>query len=142
VRELIDHAHSAHPDPNLIKQAKSSLWWDDSSALRRPPDIQQGARRARDAGVTGYVPSLEAYSFVATVAEEGQSWLKGKRPVPLGFGWLEPGDPPYYELPVRVNRIAYREFSRNPTCRLSSTKRSWGESSSAKHPHRNWSMAF
>ncbi len=64
--------------------------------------------------MTGYVPSLEAYSFVATVAEEGQMWLKGKRQVPLGFGWLEPGDPPYDELPMRVNRIAYREFSHNP----------------------------
>ncbi len=106
--------HSAHLDPLLIKQARSSLWWDDSPALRRPQDIQQGAKRARDAGVTGYVPSLEAYSFVATVAEEGQMWLKGKRQVPLGFGWLEPGDPPYDELPMRVNRIAYREFSHNP----------------------------
>ena len=34
--------------------------------------------------------------------------------MPLGFGWLEPGDPPYDELPMRVNRIAYREFSRDP----------------------------
>jgi hypothetical protein len=106
--------HSAHLNPSLIKQAKRSLWWDDSPALRRPQDIQQGAKRARDAGVTGYVPSLEAYSFVATVAEEGQTRLKGKKQVPLGFGWLEPGDPPYDELPMRVNRIAYREFSNNP----------------------------
>ena len=106
--------HSAHLDPDLIKQARNSLWWDESPALRRPQDIQQGARRARDAGVTGYVPSLEAYSFIATVPEEGQAWLKGRRQVPLGFGWLAPGDPPYDELPMRVNRIAYREFSRNP----------------------------
>jgi hypothetical protein len=106
--------HSAHINADLLKQARSSLWWDDSPALRRPQDIQQGARRARDAGVTGYVPSLEAYSFVATVAEEGQAWLKGRRQVPLGFGWLHPGDPPYDELPMRVNRIAYREFSHNP----------------------------
>ena len=106
--------HSAHLDPDLIKQAKSSLWWDDSPALRRPQDIRAGALRAREAGVTGYVPSLEAYSFVATVAEEGQAWLKGRRQVPLGFGWLKEGEPPYGELPMRVNRIAYREFSRNP----------------------------
>jgi hypothetical protein len=106
--------HSAHLDPALIKRARSSLWWDDSPALRRPQDIDAGALRARGAGVTGYVPSLEAYSFVATVAEEGQAWLKGRRQVPLGFGWLEEGEPPYGELPMRVNRIAYREFSRNP----------------------------
>jgi hypothetical protein len=106
--------HSANLDPALIQNAKSSLWWDDAPALRGPREIQAGARRARDAGVTGYVPSLEAYSFVATAAEEGQGWLKGKRQVPLGFGWLEPGEPPYDELPMRVHRIAYREFSRDP----------------------------
>ncbi len=114
--------HSAHLDPDLIKQAKSTLWWDDSPALRRPQDIQAGALRARQAGVTGYVPSLEAYSFVATVAEEGQAWLKGRRQVPMGFGWLKEGEPPYGELPMRVNRIAYREFSRNPDLSLQGYK--------------------
>jgi len=34
--------------------------------------------------------------------------------VPFGFGWLRPGDQPFDELPLRVNRIAYREFSRQP----------------------------
>ncbi len=106
--------HSAHLDPALIGRARSSLWWDDAPALRQPQDIKAGALRARSAGVTGHVPSLEAFSFVATVAEEGQEWLKGKRQVPLGFGWLDVGEPPYFELPMRVNRIAYREFSRDP----------------------------
>jgi hypothetical protein len=68
--------HSAHLDPQLIRQARHSLWWDESPALRRPQDIQQGAAEPH-AGVTGYVPSLEAYSFVPTEAEEGQAWLKG-----------------------------------------------------------------
>jgi hypothetical protein len=111
---LVFTPHSSNPEPALIKQARSSLWWDDSPALRRPQEVRAGARRARDLGVTGYVPSLEAFTFVATEAEEGQAWLKGRRQVPLGFGWLEPGDPPYDELPMRVNRIAYREFTRNP----------------------------
>jgi hypothetical protein len=65
-------------------------------------------------GVTGYVPSLEAFTFVAAEAEEGQAWLEGRRQVPLGFGWLDPGEPPYGELPMRVRRVAYREFSRDP----------------------------
>jgi hypothetical protein len=64
--------------------------------------------------VTGYIPSLEAFSFVPTEAEEGQAWLKGRRQVPLGFGWLKPEHSPYDELPLRVNRIAFREFSRDP----------------------------
>lgn len=111
---LVFTPHSANLEPALIKQTKSSLWWDDSPALRRPQEIQAGARRAQAAGVTGYVPSLEAFTFVATNAEEGQEWLKGKRQVPLGFGWLEPGDTPYDELPMRANRLAYREFTRDP----------------------------
>ena len=111
---LIFSPHSAHPEPDLIKRARSSLWWDDSPALRRPQEIRAGARRAREIGATGYVPSLEAFTFVAAEAEEGQAWLEGRRQVPLGFGWLGPGEPPYGELPMRVNRIAYREFSRDP----------------------------
>jgi len=106
--------HSAHLDARLIRQARSSLWWDESPALADPAAIQRGARRARDAGVTGYVPSLEAYSFVPTHPEEGQKYLVGRRQVPLGFGWLKPDQHPYRELPLRVNRIAYREFSRQP----------------------------
>lgn len=111
---LVFSPHSAHPEPDLIRQARSSLWWDDSPALRRPQEVRAGARRAREIGASGYVPSLEAFTFVATEAEEGQAWLKGRRQVPLGFGWLEPGAPPYDELPMRVQRIAYREFVRNP----------------------------
>jgi hypothetical protein len=106
--------HSAHPEPSLIKRAKGSLWSDDSPARRGPREIRANARRASRAGMTGYVPSLEAFTFVAAGAEEGQPWLKGRRQVPLGMGWLKAGDPPYEELPVRVNRIAYREFSRDP----------------------------
>ncbi|MDR3617723.1 MAG: hypothetical protein P4L85_00090 [Paludisphaera borealis] len=106
--------HSAHPEPSLIQQARASFWSDDSPARRGPLDIQANAQRARREGMTGYVPSLEAFTFVASVAEEGQPWLKGQRQVPLGLGWLRPGDPPYDELPVRVNRVAFREFSRNP----------------------------
>jgi hypothetical protein len=111
---LVFTPHSAHPEPDLIKRARSCLWWDDSPALRRPQEIRAGAQRAREIGATDYVPSLEAFTFVAAEAEEGQAWLKGKRQVPLGFGWLAPGEPPYDELPMRVNRVAYREFSRDP----------------------------
>lgn len=111
---LIFTPHSSHPEPELIKKARSSLWWDDAPARGRPREVRAGARRARAIGATGYVPSLEAFTFVATAAEEGQAWLQGRRQVPLGFGWLDSGDPPYDEPPIRAQRIAYREFSRNP----------------------------
>jgi hypothetical protein len=119
---LVFSPHSAHPEPDLIKKAKGSLWWDDSPALRRPQEIRAGARRAREIGATGYIPSLEAFNFVAVEAEEGQPWLKGMRQIPLGFGWLTPCDPPYGELPMRVQRAAYREFARNPDLTLDAYK--------------------
>ncbi|HTG43124.1 MAG TPA: twin-arginine translocation signal domain-containing protein, partial [Verrucomicrobiae bacterium] len=106
--------HSAHLDAKLIQQARLSLWSDDSPALRDPAAIQRNAQRAQQAGVTGYVPSLEAFTYVPTHAEEGQTYLVGQRQIPLGFGWLNPGQIPYEELPIKVNRVAYREFSREP----------------------------
>lgn len=106
--------HSAHLDADLIRQARRSLWWDDAPALKTPRVIQASLQRARAAGVTGITPSLEAFSFVATEAEEGQAWLKGRRMVPFGLGWLAPGEPPYDELPVRVQRLACRAFGRDP----------------------------
>jgi len=118
--------HSAPPEPSLSKRAKGSLWFDEAPARHGPAAIRAGAQTARELGATGYVPSLEAFTFVATAAEEGQEWLKGKRQKPLGFGWLPPGDPPYDELPIRVNRVAYREFSRDPDLSLEAFKRILG----------------
>ncbi|MBY0395479.1 MAG: hypothetical protein K2X91_03280, partial [Thermoleophilia bacterium] len=123
---LVFTPHSARPEPDLIRRARSSLWWDDSPARRGPAEIRDGARRARAIGATGFVPSLEAFTFVATAAEEGQDWLKGRRQVPLGFGWLSPGDPPYDELPIRVNRLAYRAFTRDPDLSLDAFKAQLG----------------
>ena len=106
--------HSAHLDPALIKRARSSLWWDDSPALRRPQDIRAGARRAREAGVTGYVPSLEAFTLRRHGGRGGPGVAQGEASGAPGLRLAGAGDPPYDELPMRVNRIAYREFSRDP----------------------------
>jgi hypothetical protein len=106
--------HSAHVDRELIKKAKSSLWSDDSTALKRPADVQRNAKLARDAGINGYMPSLETFSYIATEAEEGQAWLKGRRHVPLGMGWLRPEQHPYRELPIAVQRAAMAAYSHDP----------------------------
>ena len=103
---LVFTPHSAYLDSGLIRRAGDSLYSDDAPALGTPQRVREGARRAKQAGVGGYVPSLEAFSYVATEPEEGQHWLVGRRQVPLGFGWLRPGQMPYGELPLRVNRIA------------------------------------
>jgi hypothetical protein len=119
--------HSAHFDEKLIKQARASLWSDDGPSLRTPEAIQRGAQRGKNAGVTGYVPSLEPFTFVASHAEEGEKYLIGKRQAPFGLGWLKPDEMPLNELPVRVNRIAYREFSRDPDLPMDEFKRRLGD---------------
>ena len=107
--------HSAHVERDLIVKARTSLWSDDAPALHDPQAIQARSQSARDAKITGYIPSLESFSYVATHVEQGRPDLVGKRQVPFGFGWLKPGENPYNELPIRVNRIAFREFSNDPT---------------------------
>src|SRR5262245_10401434 len=106
--------HSAHPDARLIGRARDALWSDDAPARRTPQAIRDGARRARREKCTGYVPSLEAFTYVPTEPEEGEHYLVGRRRVPYGFGWLKEGQMPYDELPIRVNRIAYRAYTRDP----------------------------
>jgi hypothetical protein len=118
--------HSAHLDAALIAKSRTSIWSDDAPALHDPQTIAARARQAREAGVTGYVPSLEAFSYVPTHAEEGRADLAGKRQIPFGFGWLRPGDMPYDELPARVNRVAFREFSNDPALPFDEFKRRLG----------------
>lgn len=106
--------HSAHPEPDLIRQAPASFWSDDPPARRGPREIREGARRARQVGCSGYLPSFEAFTYVYQEPEEGQRYLVGRRQLPLGCGWLPPGKMPYDELPARLNRFAFREYTRNP----------------------------
>ena len=42
-------------------------------------NISAGARKARDAKCSDYLPSLECYSYVTTHEEFGEPWLVGKR---------------------------------------------------------------
>jgi len=106
--------HSAHPDARLIAQARAAIWSDDAPARRDPTAIRDNAQRARREMCNGYIPSLESFTYIPTEPEEGQQYLVGKRRVPFGFGWLKPGQQPYNELPIRINRIAFREYTRSP----------------------------
>jgi len=106
--------HSAHIDPKLIQQSKTSICWDDSPTRGTPAGIREAARKAQQFKITGFIPSLEAYSFVMEHPEGGEAHLVGKRLKPFGFEWLADGQMPFNEMLVRVNRIAYREFTRNP----------------------------
>lgn len=123
---LIFTPHSAHLDTDLIRAAKSSIWWNDAPALHTWREIRDGARQAKESGLSGYVPSLEAFCYKLEHAENGEPEIVGKQLKPFGFPWLHDGKMPYNELPVRVNRIAYREFTRNPNLTEDGFKRILG----------------
>ena len=106
--------HSAAIEPELIARARGSWWWNAAPCRFDIPGIRAGARRAREAHCTAFMPSLECYTYIQTHEEFGEPWLKGRRQVPFGFGWLPEGASPYRELPVRAARLAYREYTANP----------------------------
>jgi hypothetical protein len=106
--------HSAAIEPGLIAKAHGAWWSNDGPARFNLAGIRAGARKAQEAHCTGWVPSLESFSYVPTKTEFGEPWLVGRRQIPFGFGWLKQGENPYRELPLRAIRIYYRELSANP----------------------------
>ena len=106
--------HSAYLDPELIRQAKISLYWDPSPSFGQPALIQAAARKAKQAGVTGFVPDFAPWNYVYSGPDMGHQFLVGTRASPFCFGWLMPGETPMHELLLRLDRLAYKEFSRNP----------------------------
>lgn len=97
-----------------MAQARHAWWWNDGPARLDIGKIREGARLARGAQCSGYVPSLECFSYVAVNPEFGESWVVGRRQIPFGFGWLQEGANPYRSLPVRAIRIAFRELAADP----------------------------
>jgi hypothetical protein len=111
---LIFAPHSSHFDSSLMARAKTTVYWSDATGLRTPREVADAARTARHHGFTGFIPSLEAFSYVPDAPEAGEPWVVGKRHKPFGFGPLGEGKMPYDALPVRVQRFAYRAFSQDP----------------------------
>ena len=62
----------------------------------------------------GFIPSLEAFSYVATAPEAGEPSVVGKRHQPYGFDAMGEGRMPYDTLPVRVQRFAFKTYSQEP----------------------------
>ncbi len=118
--------HSAPITPELLKSAPHSIWWDMVAVKGTPSQIRESARKARAAGVNSFVPTLESYSFQVKYPEGGEAYMIGRREKPFGFEWLKDGDNPYTSLLIRVNRIAYREFSQNPDLDFEDFKRVLG----------------
>ncbi len=101
--------HSAHIDPDLMKQAKSSVFSDEGISLGTPAKLRDSARLARKHGLSGYIASCEPFSCI-----DGPPGSSKPRQKPFHFEWLRDGEMPLNELPARINRIAYREYTANP----------------------------
>jgi len=101
--------HSAHIDDALAKQARSALYWNDGLTIGTPARIRDGARTARERGLSGYITSCEPFSCI-----DGPPGSNKPRQKPFHIPWLRDGEMPLNELLVRVNRIAYREYTKNP----------------------------
>ena len=119
--------HSSHFDAELIARAKTSIYWSDTPILGSPHGVANAARAARQHGVSGFVPSMEAFSYVAQGPDGGEPWLIGKRMKPFGLDALGEGKMPYRFLVPRVQRFAVREFSADPELKLTDFKRRLGE---------------
>ena len=115
---LCFNPHSAHLDAEMVRRAGSTMFWNDAPSLRTPEGIRDGARRAKEFGMTGFVPSLEPFSYVMPREEFGAGGV-GERIVQLGFDWMPPKKMSLTELPARVQRLAYREFTNNPKLEMS-----------------------
>jgi hypothetical protein len=110
-----------------MARAKTTISWSDATALRTPREVADAARAARQHGVTGFIPSLEAFSYIAEATEAGEPWVVGKRHKPFGFDPLGEGKMPYNALPVRVQRFAYRAFSQDPDLAFAKFERQLGK---------------
>jgi hypothetical protein len=102
--------HSAHIDPELLKQAHSSVYSDQGISLGTPAKLRDSARLTRQRGISGYLASCEPFSCV-----DGPPGSAKPRQKPFHFEWLRDGAMPLNELPARVNRIAYREYTAEPS---------------------------
>ncbi|MES2708097.1 MAG: hypothetical protein V4726_16005 [Verrucomicrobiota bacterium] len=111
---LVFTPHSAHFDSDLIRQAKGSIFSGPEAVLGTPATISAAAQSAKKHGVNGYLPSLEAFSYPVTRAEGGEPFFIGRRRQPLGLDPEKEGRMPYNSLLCRVQRLAVREFSREP----------------------------
>ncbi|MEY2410882.1 MAG: hypothetical protein QOF48_3552 [Verrucomicrobiota bacterium] len=101
--------HSAPIDDDLSKHARSSVYWNDGLTIGTPSKIRDGARLAAQRGLSGYITSCEPFSCI-----DGPPGSNKPRQKPFHMEWLRDGEMPLNELPVRVNRVAYREWTRQP----------------------------
>ncbi|HSU56385.1 MAG TPA: hypothetical protein VLT36_20160, partial [Candidatus Dormibacteraeota bacterium] len=119
--------HSSHFNPQLIAKARESFYWSDAPVLGTPGLIAEAALAAWHNGVSGFVPSMEAFSYVTQHPEGGEPGQVGVRRKAFAMDTLGEGRMPYRALLARVQRFAFREYSHDPTLDTDQFRRRLGK---------------
>lgn len=118
--------HSSPFNTELIRKARESFYWSDAPILGTSARIAEAARVARKNNVTGFIPSMEAFSYVPQHPEGGEPGQVGIRRKAFALDTLADGRMPYRGLLARVQRFAFREFSHDPDLDLTQFQRDLG----------------
>lgn len=107
--------HSAHIDPDLLRQGINGVFSNEGLSLGTPLTLQNGVKTARTHNL-GYLPSFEPFSYILPREEFGAAHLIGRRLAPLGFDWLQENEfpRPFNELPAQVLRQSFKLYCENP----------------------------
>ncbi len=119
--------HSSPFNAELIRKARESIYWSDAPILGTPRRIAEAALTARKNGVSGFVPSLEAFSYVTQHSEAGEPGQVGIRRKAFAMNTLTDGRMPYRALLARIQRFAFCEFSRAPALEFAQFQRDLGK---------------
>jgi hypothetical protein len=109
--------HSALIDDTLLSKAKGAIYWDPCTACGLPEDTKEAATKAASHRIPGFVTSNESFTYLIDHVE-WDNRERGRRLKPFGFDWIADGVNPYDDPIVRVNRVAYRIFSENPSASM------------------------
>jgi hypothetical protein len=99
---------------DLIKRVSYAYYFDLDVISQPPANMQASARYVRDHGFAGYLPSQEFFTYVPEHAEIGEPGVIGRQLHPFGIDVIGLDTNPYVDPIASVNRIAYREYMRDP----------------------------
>jgi hypothetical protein len=111
--------HSAHINEELIKRARQSVFSNEGISIGGLSKLRDGVRVSQQHGLSGYIASCEPFTCI-----DGPPGSNKPRQKPFHFAWLPDGQMPFNELLMRVGRIAFREYTRNPSLTDAAFKKS------------------
>lgn len=99
---------------DLVRRVSYAYYFDLDVISQSPPFVRASARYVRDNGFAGYLPSQEFFTYIPEHAEIGDTSIVGRQLHPFGLEAIGLDENPYADPLVAVNRVAYREYTRDP----------------------------